>query len=322
MQITEKRQYILLFLFFVMPVFMLYGQRVILSAYQQDSVRTVQQDSLNKVKHVQDSLATVYIFDQPNRPNYWLDSIRAEVVVNNNDFVSWIEFSNTLRKDDVTAKISSPNKYVRPAWVFFVILLLYIGIGLIRLFFYSTFQGIIYGFFNERILMQISKEDSMLTSWPYIFLYAIFSLAMGLFIVIQQSAFSASSPLTILYFLKISAFVAVLFVVKILLIRIISVIFEIERLAREYITVLYLVYFNSMLLLMPMLLFVTFLPVFYFKFILIFYVIIVSLLFLYRFLRTAWSLLGNLRFSIFYLILYLCTLEVIPILILVKALNK
>lgn len=74
--------------------------------------------------------------------------------------------------------------------------------------------------------------------------------------------------------------------VKILLVRFVSLVFEVDKLAREYVTVLYLVYFNSMLFLMPFLLVLVFVPVAYFKIALILFAVIASILFVYRFLRT------------------------------------
>ncbi|WP_031301285.1 DUF4271 domain-containing protein [Sphingobacterium paucimobilis] len=287
-----------------------------------DSLQRAVQDSLATVALKKDSLARVYIFLDNNRPNPYLDSLRKQVIVSDNNFVSWMEFAASLVTHKEEATMPAVSKVDRPLWIIGVLILLFLGIGLVRLFFYSNFQNIIYGFFNDRVLAQISKEDNVVTSWPYIFLYIIFSFSLGLFILIYRSAYNPMSAVTFASFLQISVFVAILFVTKIVMVRAIAIVFEVERLVREYITVLYLVYFNSMLILMPLLLFVTFFPTSYFKIILIFFLIVVSILFLYRFLRTAYSVVGNLRFSIFYLILYLCSLEIAPILILVKTLNN
>ncbi|MFZ4862551.1 DUF4271 domain-containing protein [Sphingobacterium sp. Mn56C] len=287
-----------------------------------DSVKLAQQDSLLQVKHIQDSLATAFIVVNPNRGNPMLDSLRAKVVVADNDFISWMAFTNSLLKKDAFQKMTATDRFDRPLWVLFVVLFLFFCIGLVRLFFVHVFQNIVLGFFNERILTQISKEDNVVTSWPYIFLYIIFSFSLAMFILIYQSSFVDNSVITVINFFRIAGIVGAMFLLKILLVRFVASIFQIERLAREYVTVLYLVYFNSMLILMPLLLFVTFSTSQYFKFILILFSVVVSILFLYRVLRTAYNLLGNLRFSLFYLILYLCTLEIAPILILVKTLNN
>lgn len=320
-QIRKKVEYLLL-LFIAVFSFVLVDAQVVPSVNTLDSIARVKQDSIWHVRTKQDSLARIYVFVDPNRPNLWLDSLRQKLVVTDNDFVSWMEFTNSLVKDKHMPTMTASQKTDRPLWIIGVLILLFLGIGVVRLFFYSTFHNIINGFFNDRVLAQISKEDNVMTSWPYIFLYIIFSFSLGLFILLFQVAYNPMGEVSVGNFLKISALVGVLFVAKIVLIRIIAVIFEVERLVREYIAVLYLVYFNSMLILMPLLLFVTFFPTSYFKIILIFFLIVVSILFLYRFLRTAIGLVGNLKFSIFYLILYLCSLEIAPILILVKALNS
>ncbi|TJY68075.1 DUF4271 domain-containing protein [Sphingobacterium alkalisoli] len=262
------------------------------------------------------------VFVNPDRSHYFLEKYRDNLIVKGNEFMKWIAFSNQLVREKQLDIIPSSRKSQRPPWIIGVLIVLFLSTGLIRFFFPMDFQRIIESYYNERELQQISKEDNMLTSWPYIFLYLIFSLSLGLFLLINQSRFDDIYALSPLNFLKVSGIVALLFALKIFIIRIIAFIFEIERMVREYITILYLVYFNSMLFLMPVLLFVTFLPQVYFNFLLILFSIIVSILFLYRFLRTAWGLLGNHKFSIFYLILYLCSLEITPILILVKALSN
>src|SRR5690606_20458923 len=130
--------------------------------------------------------------------------------------------------------------------------------------------------------------------------------------------FHAPEVLTLKNFFNLSGIVAVLFVLKILFVRGLALIFEIEKIIREYVLILYLVYFNSMLILMPVLLILLFVPTAYFEFLFVLFAGVVFALFLYRFIVAALSLLGQLKFSIFYLILYLCSLEIAPILILVK----
>ena len=214
------------------------------------------------------------------------------------------------------------KKHDRPIWVIFVVGFLFLILAVLRIVFPVELKIIVDAYYKERLLQQVSKEDNLATSWPYIFLYVVFSLSLGLFVCILVSSFSDKNYLSFENFLKNSAFVAILFIAKILLIRFVSFIFLLDKIVREYIAVLYLVYFNSMFFLMPFLLTIVFVPVSYFSTIAIIYVILVILLFSYRFLRTAFHLFGNFQFSIFYLILYLCSLELAPILILVRALSN
>ncbi|MFD1769549.1 DUF4271 domain-containing protein [Sphingobacterium suaedae] len=284
-----------------------------------------QADSTERVQQAQQAVASErdsfnYVFPPPDRPNQLLDRFLAVVQAQSINPMQMI--AQLSKSSGHTDSQQGYLKNARPAWVLLVVFLLFLSVAIVRLLFPADFARIVQAYFHERTLQQVSKEDNMLTSWPYIFLYLIFSLALGLFIVLVESSFVRLDLLSWDNYLRTALVVAFLFIVKILLIRFISFVFEIDRLVREYITVLYLVYFNSMLFLMPFLLLVTFLPTQFFKFVLILFTVVVCMLFIYRFLRTALRLFGNLKFSIFYLILYLCALEVAPILILVRTLSN
>lgn len=316
---TSKRKGLFcgIFLFFV-SFFHVIAQDTLIKNAEVDSIAI----AAIQAKLLQDPLSKAHIFLSEKRSNPLLDSLRAQITVNGNDFVRWMRDMDSLKAKRTHAKQEVTYKYTRPNWVVVTLFFLLLGIGLVRTFFTSMFRNIVYAYYNEQATQDISKEDSVVTSWPYIFLYVLFSFSLGLFLLIYISAFADSHMLTIENFFKLSGFVAALFVIKILLVRLLASIFELQRTAREYIAVLYLIYFNSMLILMPVLLIVTFAPVYYFKFLLSLFAGVVFILFIYKFSVTAIRLLGQLKFSIFYLILYLCALELAPILILVKALNS
>ncbi len=262
-----------------------------------------------------------YVFPPKDRPHklleLLLDNIR-ERSSNTPSLLRSLQEQSHLANESVQGRMKSE----RPLWILLTVFLLFLAVAIIRLVFPADFMLIILAFYQERTLQQVSKEDNMLTSWPYVFLYVIFSLAFGLFVVLMESAFVRQELLRVDNYLETSFVVGLLFVLKILVIRFISFVFELHRLVREYIAVLYLVYFNSMLFLMPFLLITVFVPATYFKWILVVFSIVISILFVYRLLRTAVRLFGNLKFSLIYLILYLCALEVAPILILIKVLGR
>ncbi|MFD2966989.1 DUF4271 domain-containing protein [Sphingobacterium bambusae] len=260
-----------------------------------------------------------YVYPPEDRPHELLQRFLAEIELRSVSLEKSLAFG---KEKGALASVQGMEKSGRPTWVLLSVFGLFLAVGIVRLLFPGDFAMIVQAYYSERTLQQISKEDNMLTSWPYILLYLIFSLALGLFILLLDSAFLHHDALNWNNYLRTTAVVGLLFILKIILIRFISFVFEIGRVVREYVTVLYLVYFNSMLFLMPMLLAVTLIPANYFKFVLILFSVVVAMLFIYRFLRTAFRLFGNLKFSVFYLILYLCALEVAPILILVKTLSN
>lgn len=285
------------------------------------AVRT--QDSLRNVQRTRDSINYQYVSNHPNAKNELLDSLKKIVLVDDNNFVGWIAKVNVLKaKNRTFASIIDETKVHRPAWLLVVVFGLFIGLGLVRFFFYVNFQNIVYGFYNSRVFNQLNKEDSLMTSWPYIFLYGIFSVSFGLLLWIFNSNSLQVGAADFVGFLKITLAIAFFFILKIVILRVIGILFEMERIVREYIVFLYLFYFNSVLILIPLLLIIVFLPVQYLGFVFILLLISVVILFFYRVLGFFLSLMSGGRFSIFYLILYICTLEIAPILILVKTLSK
>lgn len=289
----------------------------------QGQVGTVDRDQITDSLEIAEIDRFNYVFPPAERPNQLHAQFFADIQQRSIDLVAALGYmKSSTGASEKIPHLQGELKNQRPGWVLLVVFLLFLAIALVRLAFPGDFAVIVQAYYDERTLQQVSKEDNMLTSWPYIILYLIFSLALGLFIVLMESSFVRFDILTWENYLRTAFLVSLLFIVKILLIRFISFVFEIERLAREYVTVLYLVYFNSMLFLMPFLLTITFVPTAYFKILLILFSVLVTMLFIYRFLRTAFRLFSNVQFSIFYLILYLCALEVAPILILVRTLSN
>ena len=320
-QIIKNKQYILLFIFVLCSCITHAMTLDTVGIYPHtDSVQIV----TAKEEANPDTINFNYIFLDRNpkmvKENPIQDSLLRIIEIEYTDLQAWFNKMDKLKKTRNLSPIL--EKENRPGWLIGALLFILTCLGVVRVFFYSTFLNVIYGFFNERVLGQISKEDNVLTSWPYILLYLIFSLSLGLFVLIYFGGRDDLKLLSIENFARLSLIIGVLFVAKLLLIRIISIIFEAERIARNYITVLYVVYFNSMLYLIPILIFAIFLPFKYLDYLMIILVVGVVMMFSYRIIRTGLNLLGNLKFSIFYLILYLCALEIAPILILVKSLNN
>lgn len=298
------------------------------SSYAQTNLNLNEQ-SLVDSSSVTDSLVDVhslvyneYVFPDPNRPSQFIEDLKEKLIVKNGDIISWMKLHDEMMLKKFGETDFSAEKFQRPIWVFAVVLGLFLALAMVKIFFPVDFSIITEAFYKDRLLIQVSKEDNMATSWSYIILYIIFSAALALFILITESGFNNSIFLNPINYIKIAGIVGLLFILKILIIRFVAFVFLINRIVREYIAVLYLIYFNSLLILMPFLLIVTLVPQGYFKFLLILFSVIVTILFIYRFVRTAFNFIGNSKFSVFYLFLYLCSLEVAPILILVKTLSN
>ncbi len=289
----------------------------------QDSIRQAQaiekRRIADSIQHVRDSLAMQYIgLPDPNRANLFTDSLRKQVIVENGDIMTWLTFAKSLE-----AQIQLNEKASRERWVIAVIGLLLLFIGIVNAAFPNEVSSIIQAFYNDRMLMQINKEDTLYSSWPFVFLYILFGFATGLFIYQCNLYYignkATNGPET---FLGIAFFVMLLFALKIVATRFLGFVFDIQRVVREYVSILYLSYFNAALVFLPIILTLSLIPQDHIRWVIPLAFFVVLCLFVFRFAKTASNVFINHRFSKFYLFMYLCCLEIAPVLILIKVLGN
>lgn len=288
----------------------------------QDSIRQAlladKKRLADSIKRVGDSLAMQYIsLPDPDRPNAFADSLRRQVVLQNGDFIAWLAFAHRLEQRIET----DAERSVREPWIPAAIGLLLFFLGLVRVSFPNEVLSIIQAFYNDRMLLQVNKEDTLYSSWPFVFLYILFGFAVGLFIYLCNAHY-ADSGSGVERFLGISLFVMLLFIMKIIATRLLGFIFDLQRVVREYVSILYLSYFNAALVFLPIILVLSLAPRTFVAWVVPAAFIAILCLFVFRFAKTTRNLLSNYPFSKFYLFTYLCCLEIAPILILIKVLGN
>lgn len=286
---------------------------------QRQGILDEQRRQADAIRQVRDSLTMLYIgMPGPQRPNRFADSLRKVLIVENGDFMQWIAFANQLGEQG----LADSEKAVREQWVILTIGLLFLFLGIVRVSFPNEVVSIIQAFYNDRMLTQINKEDTLYSSWPFIFLYILFGFVTGLFFYLYSLYYLPYNRTQgIDVFLGISLCIIVLFVLKIVVTRFLGFIFDLQRAVREYVSVLYLSYFNAALVFLPLALIVSLTPQQYVRWVIPIGFLGVLLLLLFRFIKTVDSALGSYRFSKFYLFMYLCCLEIAPVLILIKVLG-
>ncbi|NCD71571.1 DUF4271 domain-containing protein [Mucilaginibacter agri] len=177
-------------------------------------------------------------------------------------------------------------------------------------------------FYSKRVLSQVSKEDGLLSSWAFIGLFLLFGLTFGLFLYQISSYYEIFYRISgIQLFVSLSLLIIAIFAVKLLLLRFIGFIFNISKIVSEYITTLYLTYFNITFVFLPVALCFSLLTAKYIPYMLALALIIVVIIFIWQYLRSSVNIISTFQFPKFYLFIYLCALEICPILILIKALN-
>lgn len=293
--------------------------RVYRPVYRDSAFLARRQFIRDSIKHVQDSLAVVWLKKpDPNRPNRFIDSLIKLYKVENLNFSAWAaKFPRKVnRYDEGTLRPSGER------WIMGVVLFLVLFFAVIKFFFSKELSSIVQSFYSNQILSQINKEDNLFSSWPFIFLYILFGLIVGLYLYLAGKYLQLSYSVEgFELFLLLSAVVIGLFTAKIIVLRLLGFLFDIRRLVKEYVSILYLSYFNGALIFLPLVIAFSLTPNRYAGVFGYAGIVMLVVIFILQFLRAGTNILSNYRFPKVYLIIYLCALEFCPLIILFKALR-
>ena len=297
------------------------------SAYRVDSAALVRRqlrlDSLQSIqdslKAAGDSLSLLYLkAPNPNRPHPFLDSLLEVYTVKNLDFVAWGK--KFPKKTDRYNEGRPVPK--REQWVAFSILFLVVFFAVLKNTFPKELESITHSFYSNRILSKISNEDGLLGSWPFLLFYLLFGLTVAMFLYLAgkylqlEYAFEGFE-----WFLILAALIMGLFALKIVVLRLLALLFDLSKLVKQYVSILYLSYFNAAFIFLPLVVGFSLSSYEWGAIFCYAAILLVGAIFLFQFIRAATIILSEYQFSKVYLIIYLCALEICPLLILVKALR-
>ncbi len=190
-----------------------------------------------------------------------------------------------------------------------------------RFFYYRIFRQLYTAFYNLTTTNQIVRDESVLLQRASLILSIISYMLMGLFL--YQISIFLDWDMGVLQgglmrFVFLSLSVAIAYSVKMILLRFLSTVFDLEKPVAFYIFNVFLMIMMIGLLLLPINILLAYGPLQYRYWILLIAVGIIALLFLYRLIRAIGIWIGIPGFSLFYLFLYLCTFEIAPLLIIWK----
>ena len=266
---------------------------------------------------VADSLASLYIRPaDPLRDNQLVDSLFEKYLYKGNTFAD-IHAKSTGRLKEGGSRPS------RDQWVLVIIFVLLIYMGILNRIMSKDIGSIWSSFYSKRVLSQVSKEDTMINSWTFIALFLLFAATFGLFLY-QFSLYRH------VYYTKVSGFslfvtltgiILILFAVKFVVVKFLGFVFNIGKLLSEYLSVSYLTYFNIAFVFLPVTVCFSLLTDKLIPYTLWAAYGLIAVIIVWQYLRGSVEIISNILFYKFYLIVYLCALEICPILILIKALN-
>ncbi len=207
-------------------------------------------------------------------------------------------------------------------WVFWSILAGISVLTITRYYYLKRLKLLMYSLFKRSSALQLLRESPVHAHQSFIPLMTIYLITMTVLLHQVMQIFSPGSSTgfsgLLLYAELLGVYLA-LFLLKIMVIMLISTIFKNEETGMEYIQTIIIFNLAIGILLLPLLLLI----VYTWPQPMIFVTAGVVLLIMFlRFIRGIAIGLSDTKFSLFHLFLYLCTLEILPLVIAAKFFSK
>jgi hypothetical protein len=264
---------------------------------------------------LEDSIAMSYLIPDSTRKNHlWEKVLKADLYQ-----VLEQPAASSLKASE--AKIGIPRN-LRPTWTVMVLIGLLLYIGLLNIILSGDVKRVLQSFYDKNALSKTDKEAGLINSWAFLGLFILFCLTAGLFIFLVTQYYGIDYGISgFQLFITLAIGTAVLLVVKFLVLKLLGYIFETGPAVSEYLAVLNLTYFNAAFVLLCAAICFSLLASRLIPLLLTTTLIILGVIFVWQYIRNSLSIISDFRFQKFYLFVYLCALEICPILILIKALN-
>lgn len=278
---------------------------------------SVAQATALRAQFVSDSIAFTYIRKPEGlRQNMFVDSVLKANAYRGNLYLDISKRS----KNSLGYGHSRPQ---REGWVIAIILVLILFTAGLNIASTKDMGNVFQSFYNKRTVGQAGKEDSPINFWTFIGLFLLFGFTFGLFLYLLTTGYYKVYYTIggLQLFLTLSLVIITLFAAKFLVLKFLGFVFDINKLVSEYISALSLTYFNIAFVFLPVALCFSLIAEKFIPYLLAITLLLVIIIFVWQYLRSSVSIISNFRFHKFYLFIYLCALEICPILILIKALN-
>jgi hypothetical protein len=262
---------------------------------------------------VADSLAMIWLKPDSLRKSQFIKTAEKNPFDDINSFLHIPKKTDGLLHTGVLRVYRSP-------WIIAIIICLLIYTALLNIFLGKDIKMVIQSFYSKQT--QLDKEGGMINSWAFIGLFILFSLTFGLVLYQLTIYYKVTLPVNgFRRFISISIFISLLFALKFFILKFIGFVFDVNKIVSEYIAILNLTYFNIAFVLLSVATCFSLISSAYVHGLLIFTLALIAIIFAWQYLRNSVNIISNIRFHKFYLFIYLCALEICPILILIKALN-
>ncbi len=201
-----------------------------------------------------------------------------------------------------------------------ILLILYVMFVWLFVSNYKKLSQIIKGFYVNRYANQLTREEFSIGNRVSVFLSVFFVFTLTLFIcrIISYYGFHTFTNNEAVLGIITAVSITVIYIIKFFIIKLFGYIFELQKEAADYMMTVFLFGNTLGLFMLPLIVCLAFVkqvpPVFF-----IYAGIgIIITLFCIRIIRGVILALNSSRISKFYLFLYLCALEILPLIVMMK----
>lgn len=279
-------------------------------------------DSINAIKYIpyQMDTDTIFYVVVDSSQIVQTDTIK-KIVLSKYQDMKFNFMDSTIKLD--TRKYVNRNliklRKTDNHWIIFIFLFIILLYTIIRNVYDKTLAVIFQAYWNDRAIGQFTRDDNFLKLRNTLLYFVLFTTVYGLLLKYIFNYFNITFQYKGLdEYLIICAFTGAFYLSKFILMKLSGFVFSIQKLISGYLSVLSISNFVYSIIIIPFLLFYQFVSSLFQPYLLGLMLILFCFNTIYKYLRTGSFIINNFQFPKFYLFLYLCTLELMPLLIIYK----
>lgn len=207
------------------------------------------------------------------------------------------------------------------AWEFFVMLFILISFTWVKVFYNKTIRQIFHALFSNSVINQMIRDENILVQKASVLLTIIFNIVAAFFLYRLSLIYEWENNFIGFGFGRFLIFalgISFLYSFKFIVLRLTGVVFETSKPMITYTFVIFLINNILGILLIPMVIALSFMPGYMENYIVKIAMVLIFTAFSYRIIKGLIIGYSFQNFSKFYLFVYLCALEIFPLLVLIK----
>jgi hypothetical protein len=207
-------------------------------------------------------------------------------------------------------------------WIAGIIAICFIFYSISHYGYFRRVQQIVKAFFASGLFSQLAREGGVFSERVSLFLFSSYLMALSLFFYKILEFYYSVPPgflLSFLLYLEILAGIIIFYLLKLGLLRLLGFIFKADREVADYILNVYILGQMAGVALLPVIVLMAYMQS---EFVIYAGSAALLLLYLYSMFRGLIMVASKVKVPLFYLFLYLCTLEILPLFLIAKVLSK